>query len=86
MTAGKNLAIIALLVGATSLAMAQSTVKTGQQGPKQPHVANPYMQAAPWGYGSDLYMSAPWNSDLYMSAPRRHYRARTGQQGPKQPQ
>ena len=76
MTAGKSLAIIALLVGGASLAMAQnSTVKTGQTGPKQPRVANPYTQPA-----------APW-SDLYMSTTGSHYkRLRTGQQGPKQPQ
>jgi hypothetical protein len=86
MTAGKSLAIIALLVGGTSLAMAQygPQVRTGQTGPKQPYVASPYMQAAPGYPYNNMYMYGyPYN--MYMSASR-HKRLQTGQQGPKQPQ
>ena len=77
MTTVKSLAIIALLVGGTSLAMAQNDpVRTGQTGPKQPMAANPYMQSA-----------APrYRNNMYMSARGKHHKARTGQTGPKQPQ
>ena len=81
----KSLAIITLVVGGTSLAMAQNDpVRTGQTGPKQPQAASPYMNP----YMMNPYMqSAPYRSNMYMAATRSHRKAvRTGQTGPKQPQ
>ena len=100
MTTVKSLAIIALLVGGTSLAMAQSGPATGGQPPVGGGAAgNP---AAPGSniqpstrshhtmkHHKNMHMSAKSqpHKKMYMSAKGGHHKTlKTGQPQPKQPQ
>jgi hypothetical protein len=100
MTTVKSLAIIALLVGGTSLAMAQSGPATGGQPPVAGGAAgNP---AAPGSniqtstrshhamkHHKNTHMAAKshQHKKMYLSANGSHHKTlKTGQQQPKQPQ
>jgi hypothetical protein len=96
MTTVKSLAIIALLVGGTSLAMAQSGAATGGQPPVAGGAAASGQNTKPitpsqhaTKHHKKMYMSAKnthKNNKMYMSARTHHKPLKTGQPMPKQPQ
>ena len=83
MTIVKSLAIVALLVGGTSLAMAQN----GPPGPGVNPAPNYGQSAAPptSASGARITHRTTHHKKMYMSAKARHHKTlQTGQQLPKQ--
>lgn len=97
MTTVKSLAIVALLFGGTSLALAQTPPTTGPNPPANvtaaPTGGAAYTPTAKTGrattHHNKMQMSAKSNHQqkMYMSAKGSHHKPlKTGQQQPKQPQ
>ena len=81
MTTMKRLAVIALLAGGTSLAMAQNGPPSGGQPPVQSTAPSPYLQSAapPTGASSRTRIAhrqtTKHHNKMYMSAKGSHHKA-----------